>query len=390
MVTRINVDSGRPLESRAHYSRALRVGDLVLQSGTTAIDRAGNILGRDIRTQINAVLNIAAETMAAAGGNFKNLVRARLYVVGSDILIDASNAFLQAFDNPNMVLTVIPVSRLARPTQLVEIELEAVDGAAKDSQRLESPSAAWTFSGNQAAIRIADRILLSGGSCDGRDLAEQTKCGIENIRELIETGCGCFGDLVSLRVFIPDRKNIEECLVHLAAAVAGVEPTITLLVTPPLSRSDHRILIEAEAVVGSQLNRNATKHPHHNGFAGAIMLDEQIFISNVLPKTLAGEIQAPFDWAAQRNSCTVILERQLKQLGASLDDVVVRRYFTAEETEMNSDYGNGPSWFATTRPAALGCRIVNNLDSEAVLSLEAHAVIGAGRDIEWRTLSDDS
>ena len=34
---RINVASGRPLEEIAHYSRAVRVGDTVLQAGTTAI-----------------------------------------------------------------------------------------------------------------------------------------------------------------------------------------------------------------------------------------------------------------------------------------------------------------------------------------------------------------
>ena len=42
---RINVDSGRPLEPLANYSRAMRVGDMVLQSGTTAIDKLGNVIG---------------------------------------------------------------------------------------------------------------------------------------------------------------------------------------------------------------------------------------------------------------------------------------------------------------------------------------------------------
>ena len=42
---RVNVASGRSLEKQAHYSRAVRVGDLVLQAGTTAIDRLGNVRG---------------------------------------------------------------------------------------------------------------------------------------------------------------------------------------------------------------------------------------------------------------------------------------------------------------------------------------------------------
>ena len=53
---RINVDSGRPLEPLAHYSRALRVGDMVLQSGTTAIDTQGNVIGEgDVAKQVDAI-----------------------------------------------------------------------------------------------------------------------------------------------------------------------------------------------------------------------------------------------------------------------------------------------------------------------------------------------
>ena len=46
--TRLNVASGRQLEQTAHYSRALRVGDTVLQSGTTAIDRQGNLFTSEV------------------------------------------------------------------------------------------------------------------------------------------------------------------------------------------------------------------------------------------------------------------------------------------------------------------------------------------------------
>ena len=73
------------------------------------------------------------------------------------------------------------------------------------------------------------------------------------------------------------------------------------------------------------------------------------------------------------------MENTLKKIGASLDDVIVRRYYTAVDAEMNSDYGDGPSWLAATRPAALGCRIAANSRSDVVLSLEAHAVRGAGK-----------
>ena len=72
MHRRINVSSGRPLEHLAHYSRALRVGDMVLQSGTTAIDTDGNVIGvGDVATQVDAIFDIAEDSMGKAGGKLK-------------------------------------------------------------------------------------------------------------------------------------------------------------------------------------------------------------------------------------------------------------------------------------------------------------------------------
>ena len=61
---RINVASGRPLEKLAHYSRAVRVGDMVLQSGTTAIDRQGSVRGvGDAVRQVETIMTIAEWSM---------------------------------------------------------------------------------------------------------------------------------------------------------------------------------------------------------------------------------------------------------------------------------------------------------------------------------------
>ena len=78
---RVNVSSGRELERLAHYSRALRVGDVVLQSGTTAIDRRGHVLGvGDVAKQVETIMTIAEWSMGKAGGRLADVVRSRIYV----------------------------------------------------------------------------------------------------------------------------------------------------------------------------------------------------------------------------------------------------------------------------------------------------------------------
>ena len=90
---RINVASGRQLEKLAHYSRALRVGDMVLQSGTTAIDREGTVIGEgDIARQVDAIMSIAEWSMDKAGGKLEDVVRSRIYVTDMS-LADQAIAF---------------------------------------------------------------------------------------------------------------------------------------------------------------------------------------------------------------------------------------------------------------------------------------------------------
>ena len=75
---RVNVNSGRQLEQLAHYSRALRVGDTVLQSGTTAIDLEGNVIGEgDVAKQVDTIIDIAETAMGKAGGRLEDVVRSR-------------------------------------------------------------------------------------------------------------------------------------------------------------------------------------------------------------------------------------------------------------------------------------------------------------------------
>ena len=119
---RLNVASGRQLESLAHYSRALRVGDTVLQSGTTAIDRQGHVHGEgDVATQVEAIMKIAAWSMGKAGGRLDDVVRSRIYVTDIAVGDAAARAIAHYFRDARPAATLVQVSGLARPQQLVEI-----------------------------------------------------------------------------------------------------------------------------------------------------------------------------------------------------------------------------------------------------------------------------
>jgi enamine deaminase RidA (YjgF/YER057c/UK114 family) len=158
---RVNVASGRPLEKLAHYSRALRAGDTVLQSGTTAIDRQGNVRGvGDVARQVDAIMRIAQWSMGRASGRLDDVVRSRIYVTDIALADQAARAHAKYFRDARPVSTLVQVNGLARPEQLVEIELDAVDGVWRRHGGSPRP-------GHRERVRIF-RAVRWGTGCSSR------------------------------------------------------------------------------------------------------------------------------------------------------------------------------------------------------------------------------
>src|SRR5262245_35387565 len=162
---RINVASGRTLEQTAHYSRAVRVGDTVLQSGTTAIDRQGNVRGEgNVASQVDAIMTIARWSMGKAGGRLDDVVRCRIYITDIGVADAAARAIARYFTQARPASTLVQVNALARPTQLIEIEMDAVDGAATSARRISSGGPLESVYAYSRAVRVGDRAYMSGST----------------------------------------------------------------------------------------------------------------------------------------------------------------------------------------------------------------------------------
>ena len=393
---RANVASGRQLEKLAHYSRALRVGDTVLQSGTTAIDRQGNVRGEgNVVEQVDAIMRIAGWSMGKAGGRLADVVRSRIYVTDIAVADQAARALARHLRDARPAATLVQVKRLARPAQLIEIELDAVDGAGQSAQRISSGRPLEEQYAYSRAVRVGDRVFISGstalnarGGVDAPgDMYRQTRATMDTMLAALAQAGGTAGDIVYTKTFLTDLGRSGEYTRAWLEALGDVRPTSTLLGIPALVRPELLVEIEAEAVLGAARSRRDiyTEHVREKarGYARAVEVGDLVYVSGCTSLSSAGEARAAGDWAAQYDLAHETIGWALGQAGATLDDVVRRRTFTVDRAEQNRPYGQGPAWFAKSCPASLGCRVDGLALPELLVEVEVAAVKGAHVGIEW-------
>jgi enamine deaminase RidA (YjgF/YER057c/UK114 family) len=121
---RRRIASGSPFEPTIGFSRALRVGERVLVSGTAPISEDGSV-DPDPGAQMRRCLQIALAALAEAGGGPGDVVRTRTYLVDRADAEAAGAVHGEVFGAIRPASTMIVVSGLLDPRWKVEIELEA-------------------------------------------------------------------------------------------------------------------------------------------------------------------------------------------------------------------------------------------------------------------------
>ncbi|RRQ29012.1 RidA family protein [Rhodococcus sp. Eu-32] len=119
MSNRTNISSGSEWEPKIGYSRAVRIGNSVAVSGTTAP-------GKTVADQTRAALATIEAALVDAGASLQDVIRTRIYLRDVSQWQDVAAVHGEIFGAIRPATTLLGVNALIDDALLVEIEADAI------------------------------------------------------------------------------------------------------------------------------------------------------------------------------------------------------------------------------------------------------------------------
>ncbi|MFP4544788.1 MAG: RidA family protein [Bacteroidota bacterium] len=126
MSTRLNISSEAKWEDVVGYSRAVKIGNIIEISGTTAVDEKGVVATGNTYEQAKFILEKISKTLIEAGSSISDVIRTRMYTTDITKWEDIAKAHSEYFGDIKPATSLVEVKKLIEPGMVIEIEATAV------------------------------------------------------------------------------------------------------------------------------------------------------------------------------------------------------------------------------------------------------------------------
>lgn len=390
--------------SIAPYCNGIRVGDLVLISGTVGTDPAGRVVGReagrpDMGAQTEAVVDGIDHALEQLGARRDEVVRLTSFIADWREVDQYWETLGRRYGDLRPALSSVGQG-LAQVGLVVEIEAIAVRGAT--TQRIVLPGSVVGPHAS-AGVRAGDFVFLSGMAGvgpDGQvakkgDIRAQTEQALENARRALEQVGATPRDVVKTHTTIADWRDFDGYN-ELYAAFFGQPYPARASIQGMLQDPDRLIEFEMLAIVGGERTYVDTATPGcyqteadrpdvllddrlSPGVAphcAAVRVGDFISVSGLVATDLEGKLIGPGDIRAQTTAILDAMKICVERLGATLDDVV-KTLVTVTDWRQYRGYNEVyVRYFSDPFPAR--STIQGGLAQYGLLiEIEAFAVVGA-------------
>ncbi len=302
----------------AHFSHAVRVGQVIYVGATAGTDQALRLAGTrmgyvDAVAQTRQMLDNLETVLGLLGGTLADLVQVKTYLADPRDIVPARDISIARLGDPGPVQAFVGSHAFPLPQAAIELDAIAVLAGAREHYASSAPF--------NEALRIGDRFYATAAPPIGQqdappDLIRQIDTAFTSLADLLSKAGLRVADLVHLHVTL---SHVSEAAVFRARAdkILGDNAIATTIVIAPPPHPAMRVQIEAFALAGGGRWVASGKTGRRGG---VVVAGDEIYFGEQLGQDRDGMLAGGAE--RQIDAAWIGLEAKLKAAGCPPENVL--------------------------------------------------------------------